>query len=213
MLLPGDGMREREPEGMQRLPRQPGRRRAAVQRIGHQRMADVTPCARGSGGCARSPACSAQRSHRRRCSRHSKSVRAGLPEWRSRSTTAMRRRLRGSRPIGASTCARRALPGAVGQREVLARDLARCDQLHQARPSHARVRATTISPLVSLSSRCTMPARGSARGLGSQRQQAVQQRAAPVARRRMHHQPGRLVDRPAGGRPRTPPCSRPSPPA
>ena len=63
-----------------------------------------------------------------------------------------------------------------------------------ARPSSARVRATTIRPLVSLSSRCTMPARGRQRGPGVAREQAVEQRAAPVARRRMHHQPGGLVD-------------------
>ncbi len=58
----------------------------------------------------------------------------------------------------------------------------------------ARVRATTISPLVSLSRRWTIPARGSSPRLRIARQQAVEQRAAPVARRRVHHQPRRLVD-------------------
>ena len=52
---------------------------------------------------------------------------------------------------------------------------------------------TTITPEVSLSSRCTMPARGSARGPRVARQQAVEQGARPVARRRVHHQAGRLV--------------------
>jgi hypothetical protein len=56
----------------------------------------------------------------------------------------------------------------------------------------ARVRATTIRPLVSLSSRCTMPARGS-RPAGVARQQAVEQGAAPVAGRRVHHQAGGLL--------------------
>ena len=44
----------------------------------------------------------------------------------------------------------------------------------------ARVRATTISPEVSLSSRCTMPARGSDAGAGVAMQQAIEHRAAQL---------------------------------
>ena len=45
-----------------------------------------------------------------------------------------------------------------------------------------------------MSSRCTMPARGSVAAAGVVGQQAVEQRARPVAGRRVHHQAGRLVD-------------------
>ena len=107
----------------------------------------------------------------------------------------MRSRLRGSRPIGASTWRARApCQRAVRERQVLALRPRAPRSRAPARPSPARLRATTIRPLVSLSSRCTMPARGSSAARGIARQQAVEQRAAPVARRRMHHQAGRLVD-------------------
>jgi hypothetical protein len=52
---------------------------------------------------------------------------------------------------------------------------------------------TIITPEVSLSSRCTMPARGSVAAACVVGQQAVEQRALPVAGRGMHHQAGRFV--------------------
>ena len=66
-------------------------------------------------------------------------------------------------------------------------------------PSARSVRsvfATTISPDVSLSSRCTSPARssGSLRRAPAAPLQRVHQRAGPVAGRRMHDHPGGLID-------------------
>ena len=55
------------------------------------------------------------------------------------------------------------------------------------------VRATTINPLVSLSSRCTMPARGTCASFGSRCSSAFCKRAGRVAGARVHDQPGRLV--------------------
>ena len=59
------------------------------------------------------------------------------------------------------------------------------------------VLAATSRPLVSLSSRCTMPGRAtppmpeSGAAMGDQR---IDQGAVGIAGRRMHHQAGRLVD-------------------
>jgi hypothetical protein len=62
----------------------------------------------------------------------------------------------------------------VGQRHILAADF-RAAIICTSASMAARVRATTMRPLVSLSSRCTMPARGSSRDCGIARQQAIEQ--------------------------------------
>ena len=56
------------------------------------------------------------------------------------------------------------------------------------------VRATTNNPLVSLSMRCTSPARGTRLSFAIVRQQRVLQRVLAIARARMHHHARRLVD-------------------
>ena len=56
------------------------------------------------------------------------------------------------------------------------------------------VRATSMSPDVSLSSRCTMAGPGNSAQPGIVRQQPVQQRTVAIARTGVDDQPGRLVE-------------------
>ena len=65
------------------------------------------------------------------------------------------------------------------------------------------VRATTMTPEVSLSSRWTMPARGSADQRRIAMQQRVDQRARRIAGARMHHQARRACRSRSPARPRT----------
>ena len=95
------------------------------------------------------------------------SVRAVFPGWRCKSTTAMRSRLRGSRPIGASTWRAAAPCQGLCAMARYWRDTSRAAISCTSASIVARVRATTISPLVSRSSRWTMPARGSSAACGS----------------------------------------------
>ena len=136
----------------------------------------------------------------------STSVRAGLPP-RDHGHAHALLRIAPDRRVDACSVGQRR--HAVDQRQVRALHLARGDRPHQRGHRGAASCATTIRPLVSLSSRCTMPARGSCAAARVMRQQAVEQGARPVARRRMHHQPGRLVDAPADARPRAR-CPAPS---
>ena len=89
----------------------------------------------------------------------------------------MRTGTRASRPMGRST-----LPAAPSQpcaRAIFASHAAGL-QLPYQMGLAVSLRATTISPDVSLSSRCTMPARATCQ-LGIAVQQAIEQGAAPVA--------------------------------
>ncbi len=105
----------------------------------------------------------------------------------------MRIRDRGSRPMGASM-----LDEAVGNRPWAMARYSRCT----SRAAIARTSAvmacsdlpTTISPEVSLSRRCTMPALGSRVAPGWCASSAFRERTAPMARSRMHHETSRLVD-------------------
>jgi hypothetical protein len=97
------------------------------------------------------------------------------------------------RPIGSSI-----VPPPVGLPERTApgirADLAPLQ--HRATSAYALsgVRATTSRPLVSLSSRCTSPARGTRASDGSCASSAFCSVCAAVAGAGMHHQPGRLVE-------------------
>ena len=99
----------------------------------------------------------------------------------------------GCRPIGASTVVA-PLDVAVRDGEVLALDGVRARARAPASVCAASVFATTSRPLVSLSSRCTMPARGSARERRRVVQQRVEQRAVAIAAARVHDEARRLVD-------------------
>ena len=176
------GCIQRQLLGVQRLPPEMRCMRAACARF--CRRPDRRPAggratagARGSGGCARFPAGSAA-------------------AWRARSvraTSIMRdRRLAARRP---PPCACAASDGGRSAHRPCRR--ARCAPCTSARYSRLTVRAcnwrtrsvcavrvlaTTSRPLVSLSSRCTMPARGRLASCGRVVQQRVEQRAAASCR-------------------------------
>ena len=152
---------------MQRLAlqaRPPARRRRARRPPAGGRW---TPGAPGSGACARCAGCSAQAARPRpRCQALEVGARR-LAGWRAghhRHAQAVARVAADGR-LDADAGPRPA--SAVRQREVLARRprARRCSATSASMP--ARVRATTIRPLVSLSSRCTMPARGKPAAAGS----------------------------------------------
>ena len=97
------------------------------------------------------------------------------------------------RPIGSSTVPPPVMtPRAQGE-VVRARSRAAASCATSA-VCASGVRATTSSPLVSLSRRCTSPGARHDGELGVERQQRILQRVAGVARARVDHEPGRLVD-------------------
>ena len=86
-----------------------------------------------------------------------------------------------------------ALP-TMRDREIATVHLARRDGPAPAPSPMPASLPTTIRPEVSLSSRWTMPARGSAALAGIAREQGVQQGARPVSGSGVHHHAGSLVD-------------------
>ena len=182
-----------------------GAEAGAVDGVADQRMADMRPCARGSGGCGRSPA------GRRR------SAATGL---------SPRRRLASTRVVGDACAAAGARPrpasggcavsGRGGHRSCRCGGSARPRQgrrirgragprgrgrrtARRGRGGRASFLATTSRPDVSLSSRCTMPGRFTPpmpeRLVAAMGDERVDQRAASrLPARGMHDQPGRLVD-------------------
>ena len=184
-------MLESQAVGMKRLPRQSGSRRAAVELVAHQRMADMRHVDADLVRAAGLPAWRAPSSRAGASCSSSNAVDAGFAALDHRHAQAVAR-IAADRRVHMAHRRRRPRRDAPAPRTGAPPRARRCAA--PARPSSARVRATTIRPLVSLSSRCTMPARGSSAAPAVAREQAIEQRAAPVARRRMHHQPGRLVD-------------------
>ncbi len=150
------------------------------------------PDAPGSGGCGRCAApAGADRPHRTG-PRHRRRCGPAAP-W---AETVIRFRSAGCRAIGRLDHGRALRRG--GPRPARRR-CARTRRAAIAAPSRRWARsvlATTMSPEVSRSSRCTMP--GPALGAAGQRRaagdQRVDQGVVPVARRGVDHQPGGLVD-------------------
>ena len=103
-------------------------------------------------------------------------------------------RSRRSRPIGRVDRAAAGVRAAVDERQVLA------PASRGARISSWSARwtasdfATTSRPEVSLSRRCTIPGRHDVVAAGGAALERLRQRAGLVARRRVHHDAGRLVD-------------------
>ena len=120
-------------------------------------------------------------------------VRAGRPASR----TAMRVRRCVERPIGASTTPRGAVGSSPHERQVVALDVTRARARRRAARRRAAVRATTSRPLVSRSSRCTMPGRersptSAISGYRASSPWTSVPCACPAPG--MHDEPGRLVD-------------------
>ena len=151
----------------------------AVQRVADQRVAarrqvdaDLVRAAGVQRAAQRAAAVVA-------CRGSSTSVRAGLPRGDHRHAHA---RCCGSRPIGASMLQRRPPAPRRGPAPGT-RAAPRARRSRAPAPSSRRsVLPTTIRPQVSLSSRCTMPARGSAPRRGSRASRPLSKRARPVAR-------------------------------
>ena len=151
---------------------------AAVDRIADDREARRAPGARGSGACARSRAARAPA-----CARESAPSRgsASPPGGRRRARPCACAALRW-RPMGSIDGAA-AGHDAGAHREVLARSISRAAIAATSAVCTSGVRATTSSPLVSLSSRCTSPARGTSAELRVERQQRILQRVRAGCRR------------------------------
>ncbi len=186
MGTPVTGWCEREAEGVQRLALQARPRRAAIERIATSGCSATHVDARI--WCVR-PVCSVQRTRLARHCRQQVDVGLrGLAGLVAKSTTAMRSRLRGSRPMAALT--RRC--GAWRQRprpgQVLPRDLARAAIM---RTSASMVAGRAPPPSgrwcpCRAGGRCPRGAPGWPWGPAPA---AIEQGAAPVARRGVHHQP------------------------
>jgi hypothetical protein len=121
------------------------------------------------------------------------------------STTAMRRRLRGSRPMaGIAPRAGRTQPRAVGQRQVLAaapRGRRSCAPGHPCRARaghHHQAAGVLVQPVHDAR------ARQQPRLAASRASRPLSSVPLQLPGAGMHHQPGRLVDDAAGARPRTP---------
>ena len=167
--------------------RAPARRHRAGRRPADGR---ATPGGRGSGGCGRCAACSAARA---------KPVAGGdALDVGPRRLAASRRPPCACAPSdrgrSAPRCVQRSCAGrAVRERQVAALHLARGDRAHQRR--HGGERAADHHQ----ARRCPCRAGGRCRRAAAPRSPgrapaAVEQRARPVAGRRMHDQAGRLVD-------------------
>ena len=193
--LAGHRVLEREPVGVEERAIEVDRRRAARRRRRRRRPGGRSPRgARGSGGCGRSRGGSRAGAHvgfgerarvpRTRCAAPCPSLRdrhAGAPRGRPADRRVDRRRAALEvRP----TRARRSAARRVRSTSC------------STRPSYAGCeRATTSSPLVSRSRRCTMPGRSGVADAGDLRDTGRAARS-PACRRvagaGMHHEPGRL---------------------
>jgi hypothetical protein len=86
-------------------------------------------------------------------------VRAALPAWTAKSTTAMRSRLRGSRPMGAATVRTAGQSTACAPGQILATDFARgnhADQRVHGRPisrHHHQAAGVLVQPVHDASAR------------------------------------------------------------
>ena len=200
-------MREGEPRGVQELALEAVARPASPY-SGRRRRDGRSPAgARGSGACGRSPA----RTRSSVSSASARSISKCVTASRGSSVSVdMRVRTRRSRPSGASIVPRAGRRAALDEREVLARDRRARAARPAARAWTASLRATTSSPEVSRSSRCTIPGRSGSSPAGDAARERLRERArrgarAPGARRRRP-----ACRRRAGARPRRRPRTAPA---
>ena len=160
------------------------------------------PGAPGSGGCGR--CASSQRAAGRPRANRATTTKASV-----RRAALRRAPSSASGPAGGGRSAprspsgsRRGAPRPAPRRS--ARTSPRGDRARPAGDAPDRSWPRPCRPEVSRSSRCTMPGRPSAPpdSVVPRADQRVDQRVVPVARRRVHDQPGRLVDARRGARPR-----------
>ena len=198
--LAGDRMREREPRGVQELALEavdapgPPYCGSPQHRVADRRHVDADLV--GAPGLERrlaaaSPAAAARSSSK--WVRASRGVVGVDREQHAVAAVAADRRVDRAR-------ARVGMP--VHQRQVLASQPPRRPAAPSARGGRASLLATTSSPEVSRSRRCTIPARHGSSPPAARPASACASVPRPVAARRMHDHARRACRRPAGARPR-----------